>query len=58
VSKCCVCQKGPEEGVSLYRINEKGVPGIWACMKHLKQTGAPVDPELDELVRVLEGKTP
>jgi hypothetical protein len=44
--------------VSLYRINEKGVPGIWACMKHLKQTGAPVDPELDELVRVLEGKTP
>ena len=45
--KCCICRKGPVEGVTVYRVNAKGVAGIWACEKHLKQTDAPpVDPEV------------
>jgi hypothetical protein len=54
--KCVICKKGPMQGVSLYRINEKGKPGLWACRAHRSQTDAPVDPELDEIVSRIEGK--
>lgn len=54
--QCVICKKGAPD-VSLFRINEKGVPGLWACAKHLKQTDAPpLDPEFAELVRILEGR--
>lgn len=56
--RCVICKKGAPD-VSLFRINEKGVPGLWACAKHLKQTDAPPpDPELQKLVDILEGKQP
>lgn len=67
MTKCCICNKGPlpsQGGVSLYRINAKGVPGIYACEKHFPQTdGAPIDPELKEIVDTLgmsvcDGLTP
>jgi hypothetical protein len=29
--QCEVCKKGMKEGVTLYRINRKGIPGIWRC---------------------------
>ncbi len=54
--KCMFCQKGMAQGVSLFRVNAKGQPGIWACAKHIKQTDAKPDAELAALVRTLEGK--
>lgn len=55
--KCCICNKGPAEGISIFRINAKGVPGIWACKSHIKNTDAPpIAPEVDEIVSILEQK--
>jgi len=31
---CMFCRKGPMDGVTVHRINEKGVDGIWACNTH------------------------
>lgn len=56
--RCVICQKGMPY-VSLFRINAKGQPGLWACAKHLKQTDAPpLDPELQKLSEILAGKQP
>lgn len=56
---CCICGKGPANGVSVFRINEKGVPGIWACEQHIRQTdGAPIDPDMRRLTNIIEGKKP
>ena len=52
------CSASMRTGASLYRINATGQPGVWACRKHRANTDAPRDPELDELVDILEGKTP
>lgn len=56
--KCVICQKGPEQGVTVYRINAKGQPGLWACKKHRSQTDAKPDPALDRLIDVLEKRKP
>lgn len=52
--RCLFCQKGLAEGVSLRRINAKGQPGVWACAKHIGQTDAKPDPELDRIVDIIE----
>ena len=31
---CITCGKGIFEGIALYRQNETGVAGIWACLEH------------------------
>lgn len=56
--KCAICKKGPMQGVAVFRINKKGVPGLWACRKHASQTDAPpIDPDVDAIVCALkEGK--
>ena len=55
--KCEKCGKGPQDGISLYRINEKGVPGKWCCEKHLDPNKHPApDPETVRLVKILEAK--
>ena len=51
--RCHVCGQGPEEGVSTYRQNEKGQPGIFACMTH---TRVDVDPVVERLVAAIEKK--
>jgi hypothetical protein len=51
---CNVCGKGPADGVSVFRVNEKGVPGIWACEKHIDLKL--VNPETKDIVHILEGK--
>ena len=56
--RCVICKKGPVEGVSVFRINTTGRPGLWACKRHRGQTDAPVDPELDELVAHIERNRP
>jgi hypothetical protein len=52
-----ICQVSPATGGAVFRINAKGAPGIWACRDHMKNTDAPpVDPQVRELVGILEGK--
>jgi len=51
--KCMVCGKGMSEGVSLFRTNEKGVPGIWACRVHMP-AGKSIDPTVDKIVTIIE----
>lgn len=40
---------------SVYRVNETGQKGIWACEKHITQTDAEVDPIVKAIVEVFEG---
>jgi hypothetical protein len=53
---CLFCHKGPQQGVSIYRVNAKGQPGIWACKRHIGQTDAKPDPELEDIVNIISGK--
>ena len=56
--RCCICRKGPQENVSIYRINAKGGPGIWVCAKHVAQTDAPpIDETVAEIVGIVERGT-
>ena len=32
--KCEICGRGPADGVTVYRANEKGVRGVWRCERH------------------------
>ena len=55
-SNCLFCNKGPRDGVSLFRVNPKGVvPAVWACAKHMKNTDSVIDPEVKKLTDILEG---
>jgi len=50
--KCFNCGKSPSEhGVTLFRQNEKGVTGIWACEACNR---LPVDPALAQDVAELQ----
>ncbi len=50
---CLFCQKGPAQGVNLFRVNAKGQPGVWACSAHIGQTDAGVDPEVRDIAETL-----
>jgi hypothetical protein len=39
---------------SLFRINEKGQPGVWACIDHIKLTDKKPDPLVVQLVFLFE----
>ena len=54
---CMFCRKGPMDGVTVHRINETGVDGIWACNTHIKQTDVVGDPEVQALTDILDGTT-
>lgn len=54
--KCAVCERGPVQGVSLFRMNAKGQPGLWACNEHKDQFDARVDSDVLSLVKDLEPK--
>lgn len=54
--KCAVCNRGPAEGISIFRMNEKGQPGLWACNEHKDHFDGRIDDDLAKLVRTLEGK--
>lgn len=56
---CCICHKGPQQGVALFRVNAKGQPGIWACKPHLSQTDAPpVDSAVAQFVDLVSRAAP
>jgi len=54
---CVFCHKGLKDGYTLHRINEKGVPGIWACWEHRSLSDKHFDPDLDMIVKVIENAT-
>ena len=45
-------KKLPED--SLFRINAKGQPGIWACIDHIKHSDKKIDPIVKQLVFLFE----
>lgn len=53
--KCEICNKGPMDGVSIHRVNEYGVAGIWRCEQHLTpEQAARLDPETIRIVKIIE----
>ncbi len=56
--KCEICGKSPpNDRVTLWRINEKGVKGIWRCEEHLNaDQSSKRDPELVRLDKIISGK--
>ena len=53
---CAVCGRGPAGGTSIFRMNAKGQPGLWACNEHKDQFDARVPEDVMQVVRTLEGK--
>ncbi len=52
---CEICNKGPREGVTVYRVNPKGQQGIWRCPAHLTSEQADgIHPETIQVVRLIE----
>jgi hypothetical protein len=53
--RCEICQRNvPDDGVTLHRVNEKGVKGIWRCADHLTpDQRAAIDPEVSEIVKII-----
>lgn len=49
---CFECNRGPLDGVPVFRQNAKGQPGIWACSEH---NTARVDPEVAKIVGIIQG---
>lgn len=53
--KCEVCNQGPEQGVTLYRVNPTGETGRWRCPQHLDEgQRQSVDPEVRRIVEIVE----
>lgn len=50
--KCEVCGRSPgtDSSITLFRQNEKGVPGIWRCEEHSK----PVEQDLAQAVAEIQ----
>jgi len=51
--RCEICGVSAQDGCSLYRINPKGVSGIWRCSVHLP-AGHSVPPEVREICEAIE----
>jgi hypothetical protein len=52
--KCFRCNKGTPQH-TLYRVNSKGRPGIFACSEHRLER----DPELDAIIKeIVLGRVP
>ena len=51
--KCITCGKGLEDGISLYRQNEFGIDGIWACLEHDKTKVKQNDPDTVEITEII-----
>jgi hypothetical protein len=58
MSHCLFCRRGLKDGVSLFRVNAKGQPGVWACERHIGQTDAKVDPITREITDIIQGRKP
>lgn len=57
--KCEICNRGPEDGESLFRVNEYGVKGVWRCHKDLTaEQRANLDPETVKIVDIINPPKP
>ncbi len=55
MARCEICNGGGPEGPTLFRMNEKGVDGIWRCRGCMTvEQDAALDPELVEIVEIIE----
>lgn len=54
--KCAVCDKGPMQGVSIFRMNAKGQPGLWACNEHKDHFDGRIPEDVKEVVSVFENR--
>ena len=52
--KCRKCGRGIPEGASLFRVNEKGVKGIWECERCVDWST--VDPEVALIDHIISGE--
>lgn len=50
---CEICGQGPRNGVTIHRINRKGIPGVWRCDAHLPP-GKTIDPTVKAIQRAIE----
>lgn len=51
------CQSAPwTNGKGLWRINATGNDGVWACDDHRRNTDAPKDDQVEEIVAILSGE--
>jgi len=58
--KCEICNLGPPNGPTVYRINEPGeMPARWRCREHLDEAKYEgFDFEFKEIVKILESHGP
>lgn len=53
--KCEICGKGMKEGVSLYRVNRKGIAGVWRCPNCLTNSQAEaIDPVVLDICEIIQ----
>lgn len=52
--ECRTCHRQcPQDGITLYRMNDYGVPGEWSCLA-CHPNPSEIDPEMLQLTRILE----
>lgn len=51
--RCAVCERGPMQGVSIFRMNAKGQPGLWACNEHKDHFDGRIPDDVKEIVNAL-----
>ena len=50
MTRCEICNKGPMDGVTVFRVNEKGGSPVWRCQEHANE----VADDLLQLTKELE----
>lgn len=55
--ECCICHRGLADGLALFRVNDVGQTGIWACSNHIRSfPSRQPDDEVQRLADILTGK--
>ena len=54
--ECSICNKGPADGVPIFRLGPKGVRDAeWRCRVHMSvDQKSTLDPEVDRIVSIIE----
>ena len=53
---CLFCKQGPAQGVTVFRVNAKGQPGVWACERHMKQTDTVIPADVKAVTDCFKAK--
>lgn len=58
MAECAVCGRGPAEGVTVYRMNATGQPGLWSCNEHKDHFDGRIPDDVRAITRAIEkGRT-